>query len=115
MIPLRSSFSTQTSIDNPPRAAAERPRPTDLSERIWDLHRTITNPAADREKVKDAKRILLATLITRNELRKIKVPPFAETPVPIPTEPRTDATGAASRSRTKREQERSVSAGAVLS
>ena len=81
MIPLRSSFSTQTSIDDPPRAAVERLRPTDLSERIWDLHRTITNPAADREKVKDAKRILLAALITRNELRKIKVPPFAETPV----------------------------------
>ena len=54
------------------------PLPADLSERIWMLHRTITDPTVKRSTVKDAKRALLGALIVHNQLRNIPIPPISK-------------------------------------
>ena len=74
MITLNSSSSSTLNLD--------RPLPVDLSERIWNLHRTITDPTVQREKVRDAKRTLLGALIVQNEWRNIVIPPLPATSVP---------------------------------
>jgi hypothetical protein len=50
-----------------------RPPPADLSERIWKLHRIITDPTVKRAEVKEAKRALQAAFIVQDALRKIRV------------------------------------------
>ncbi|MEO5718808.1 MAG: hypothetical protein ABIR29_09580 [Chthoniobacterales bacterium] len=54
------------------------PLPVDLSERIWRLHRIITDSAIKHSKVKDAKRALLGALLVRNELSNISVRPISK-------------------------------------
>lgn len=54
------------------------PLPADLSERIWKLHRTITDPTMKRSKVKDAKSALLGALLVQNELSNIPVRPISK-------------------------------------
>ncbi|MEO5718618.1 MAG: hypothetical protein ABIR29_08610 [Chthoniobacterales bacterium] len=52
------------------------PLPTDLSERIWKLHRTITDPTVKRSRIKDAKRALLGALLVQNTLGNIPIRPI---------------------------------------
>lgn len=68
--------ATNSPSSTKPRLAP--PPPADLSERIWKLHRTITDPAVKRSTVKDAKRALLGALIVHNQLRNIPVPPISK-------------------------------------
>lgn len=77
MITLNSPSCSTLNLDRPP--------PVDLSERIWNLHRTITESTVQREKVKDAKRTLLGALIVQNELRNIVIPPLPATSAPAPS------------------------------
>ncbi|MEP6809248.1 MAG: hypothetical protein ABI992_03325 [Chthoniobacterales bacterium] len=81
MIILNSSSSRQRNLSRPP--------PVDLSERIWNLHRTITDPTVERDEAKDAKRTLLGALIVQNELRNIVIPPMPATSVPARIKPHT--------------------------
>ena len=53
------------------------PLPTDLSERIWKLHHTITDPTVKRSRIKDAKRALLGALLVQNTLDNIPVRPVS--------------------------------------
>ena len=53
------------------------PLPTDLSERIWKLLRTITDPTVKRSRIKDAKRALLGALLVQNTLGNIPVRPIS--------------------------------------
>ncbi len=56
----------------------DRPPAVDLSERIWNLHRIITDPTVKWAELQDAKRSLLGALIVQNELRNILVPPISK-------------------------------------
>ncbi len=81
MITLNSSSSRKRKLSRPP--------PVDLSERIWKLHRIITDPTVERDKAMEAKRTLLGALIVQNELRNIVVPPMPATSVPGRLKPHT--------------------------
>jgi hypothetical protein len=67
MIALNSS-SNDSKIARPFPPAAGRPPPIMRAERIWNLHRTIVDPASDSDEVRRSKRALLIALGTPDEL-----------------------------------------------